>query len=40
MTRLYRDLVPTFPDRADWTLARVLDHYADSTPGSGLFGGP
>jgi len=32
MTRLYRDLVPTFPDRADWTLARVLDHYADSTP--------
>jgi crotonobetaine/carnitine-CoA ligase len=32
MLRTYTDLVPTFPDRADWTLARILDTHADSTP--------
>jgi len=32
MIQTYTDLLPTFPDRADWTLARVLDRYADSTP--------
>jgi len=25
MIQTYTDLSPTFPDRADWTLARVLD---------------
>lgn len=32
MTRTYNDLIPTFADRADWTLATVLDHRADEQP--------
>src|SRR5690606_6163747 len=32
MTRYYRDLTPTFTDRRDWTLPRVLGHWAERTP--------
>ncbi|NCG02966.1 MAG: AMP-binding protein, partial [Actinomycetales bacterium] len=32
MTRTYTDLVPTFPDRTDWTLAHVLESRAKQTP--------
>lgn len=30
--RTYTDLVPTFPDQADWTLATVLSHQAATRP--------
>jgi crotonobetaine/carnitine-CoA ligase len=30
--RTYTDLVPDFPDQADWTLATVLRHHADRRP--------
>jgi crotonobetaine/carnitine-CoA ligase len=30
--RYYRDLEPTFPDRADWALPTVLRHHAAATP--------
>ncbi|MEV4643528.1 AMP-binding protein [Saccharopolyspora sp. NPDC049357] len=32
MTRVYRDLVPTFADPADWTLSTVLRHHAQERP--------
>ncbi len=32
MTRTYADLVPTFADRRDWTLARVLRTRAAQRP--------
>ena len=32
MTRTYTDLVPTFPNRTDWTLAHVLDSRSKQTP--------
>ena len=32
MTRTYTDLVPTFPDRTDWTLAHVLESRSKQTP--------
>lgn len=31
-TRYYRDLVPTFPDRAAWNLPAVLRHWATQAP--------
>ncbi|GAA3938278.1 AMP-binding protein [Microbacterium soli] len=30
--RTYRDLIPTFPDRSDWTLPHVLRHQAEERP--------
>jgi len=30
--RTYTDLVPTFSDRSDWTLSRILDSRADQNP--------
>ena len=30
--RTYTDLVPTFPDQDDWTLATVLRHQAATRP--------
>jgi len=32
VTRTYKDLVPTFADRSEWTLATVLDRRADEDP--------
>jgi len=34
VTRTYQDLVPTFPDRADWTLAQILEKRSNETPGA------
>lgn len=32
MTQVYRDLIPTFADPADWTLNTVLRHHAQERP--------